>query len=80
MAHTVKIFTTPTCGYCRQAKDFFKDHNVSFSEVDVIKDQVALKEMADRSGQMGVPVIFVDDEIVIGFDRNRLASLLGITL
>lgn len=80
MSHTVKIFTTPTCGYCRQAKDFFKDHNISFSEVDVIKDQAALKEMADKSGQMGVPVILVDEEIVVGFDRDRLAGLLGITL
>jgi glutaredoxin-like YruB-family protein len=80
MAHTVKMFTTPTCGYCRQAKDFFKDHDISFSEVDVIQDKVALKEMTDRSGQMGVPVIFVDEEIVIGFDRERLVQLLGITL
>jgi glutaredoxin-like YruB-family protein len=80
MAHTVKMFTTPTCGYCRQAKDFFNDNNVSFSEVDVTKDQVALRDMADRSGQMGVPVIDVDGEIVIGFDRERLAQLLEIKL
>lgn len=80
MTHTVKMFTTPTCGFCRQAKDFFKDHNISFSEVNVIEDRAALKEMADRSGQMGVPVILVDDEIVIGFDRERLSGLLGITL
>ena len=80
MAHTVKMFTTPTCGYCRQAKDFFNDNNVSFSEVDVTKDQVALRDIADRSGQMGVPVIDVDGEIVIGFDRERLAQLLEIKL
>lgn len=80
MAHTVKMFTTPTCGYCRQAKDFFNDNNVSFSEVDVTKDQVALRDMADRSGQMGVPVIDVDGEIVVGFDRERLAELLEIKL
>lgn len=80
MTHTVKMFTTPTCGFCRQAKDFFKDHNISFSEVNVIEDRAALKEMADRSGQMGVPVILVDDEVVVGFDRERLSGLLGITL
>lgn len=80
MAHTVKMFTTPTCGYCRQAKDFFKDHDISFSEVDVIKDREALKEMSDRSRQMGVPVILVDQEVVVGFDRERLALLLDITL
>lgn len=74
------MFTTPTCGYCRQAKDFFNDNNVSFSEVDVTKDQVALRDMADRSGQMGVPVIDVDGEIVVGFDRERLAELLEIKL
>lgn len=78
MNHTVKIFTTPTCSYCKMAKEFFKEHGVTYQEVDVTKDQVALKDMADRSGQMGVPVILIDDDVVVGFDQERLSSLLGV--
>lgn len=60
------------------AKEFFNEHGVTYQEVDVTKDQVALKDMANRSGQMGVPVILVDEEIVVGFDQERLSSLLGV--
>lgn len=78
MNHTVKIFTTPTCSYCKMAKEFFKEHGITYQEVDVTKDQVALKDMANRSGQMGVPVIDIDGQIVVGFDQERLTELLGV--
>jgi glutaredoxin len=60
------------------AKEFFKEHGITYQEVDVTKDQVALKDMANRSGQMGVPVIDIDGQIVVGFDQERLTELLGV--
>ncbi len=75
----VTIYTTPTCGYCRATKDFFKENKVEYSEIDVSQDQDKAREMVEKSGQMGVPVIDVDGEIVVGFDQNKLSEKLGIT-
>lgn len=75
---SVKIYTTPTCPYCAMAKDFFKEHNVSYEEVNVAQDQKGLEEMVQKSGQMGVPVIDIDGKIVVGFDQGRLSELLGV--
>ncbi|OHA62378.1 MAG: NrdH-redoxin [Candidatus Wildermuthbacteria bacterium RIFCSPHIGHO2_12_FULL_45_9] len=74
----VTIFTTPTCVYCRAAKDFFQDHNIAYEEKDVVGDEQAREYMMRRSEQMGVPVIEVGEDIVIGFDKRRLSQLLGI--
>ena len=74
----VSIYTTPTCGYCRIAKDFFKEHNIAYTEYDVAADQEKRKEMIEKSGQMGVPVIFIGDDMVIGFNEEKIKSLLGI--
>ena len=74
----VTIYTTPTCGYCQMAKEFFADNNVEYEEYNVAEDIEKRNEMIERSGQMGVPVIFVDDEMVIGFDKDRLTQLLGL--
>ncbi|MHB1118316.1 MAG: glutaredoxin family protein [Minisyncoccota bacterium] len=74
----VTIYTTPTCGYCKMAKDFFTENGVAYVEHNVATDLEKRKEMIERSGQMGVPVIYVGDDMVIGFDKSRLASLLGI--
>jgi glutaredoxin 3 len=73
----VKIYTTPTCGYCHQAKRFLADRGVRFAEYDVSRDQAAANEMVSLSGQMGVPVIVVNGEIIVGFDRARLEQLLA---
>jgi glutaredoxin 3 len=73
----VKIYTTPTCGYCHQAKAFFTQIGVPFKEVDVSSDQTAAQEMVDLTGQMGVPVIVMGNEIVIGFDRARIQQILS---
>ncbi len=75
----VKVYTTPTCGYCHQAKSFLSERGVKFIEYDVSRDRAAADKMVKLTGQMGVPVIVVDGEVVIGFDRPRLESLLAKT-
>lgn len=75
----VTIYSTPTCSYCKAAKDFFKKHNVAYTEHDVASDVERRQEMIEKSGQMGVPVITIDDQMVIGFDQVKLAELLGIS-
>lgn len=74
----VSIYTTPTCGYCKMAKEFFAENNIEFNEYDVAADAEKRTEMIEKSGQMGVPVITVDEELIVGFDKEKLASLLGL--
>jgi len=74
----VTIYSTPTCTYCNAAKEFFTANNVPFENFDVSSDLEKRQEMITKSGQMGVPVIFIDDELVVGFDKDQLSSLLGI--
>lgn len=74
----VKIYTTPTCIYCKMAKQWFKENNISYEEKDVSSDAQSRKEMIDKSQQMGVPVIEVGGELIIGFDKERLGELLNI--
>ena len=74
----VKIYTTSSCGYCKIVKDFLKEHNIRYTEFDIGMDAVKRNEIVERTGQMGVPVIDVNGEIVIGFDKERLSKLLGI--
>lgn len=75
---TVKIYTTPSCHFCHLAKEYFKEHNVAYEEMDVASNDQARDDMIKKSGQMGVPVIEIDEEIVIGFNQSKLASLLGL--
>lgn len=72
----VTIYTTPTCGYCQMAKQFFKEKGVEYEEFDVMSDLEKRREMVDKTGQMGVPVITVDNQVVVGFDRAELERLL----
>lgn len=74
----VSIYTTETCGYCKLAKEFFVKNNVAYSEYDVGRDLAKRQDMIEKSGQMGVPVIMVGNDMVIGFNKPRLAELLGI--
>ncbi len=74
----VTIYTTPSCVFCRMAKAFFRSHNVEYEEKDVTSDLKARQEMVDKSGQLGVPVIDVQGEVVIGFDQQTLSKLLKI--
>ena len=74
----VSIYTTPTCTYCRAAKEFFKENNIPYTEFNVATDAEKREEMIEKSGQMGVPVIIIDDEVIVGFDEPRIASTLVI--
>ena len=74
----LKIYTTPTCVYCQMAKEFFKENNVAYTEYDVAGDAEKRKEMIEKSGQMGVPVIFIGEEMIIGYDKPKLTKLLGL--
>lgn len=72
----VVVYTSDTCIYCHQAKDYLKSKGINFEEKNVSTDMKARKELMSR-GFMGVPVIMVDDEVIQGFDRGRLEELLG---
>ena len=74
----VSIYTTPTCGYCRMAKDFFKEHNIAYTEYNVAEDAEKRKEMIEKSGQMGVPVMFIGDNMIIGFNEEKIKAALGL--
>ena len=74
----VKIYTTPTCQFCKVAKAFFKENDVEFEEVDVAADQAAAEAMVKKTGQMSVPQIEIGDEVVIGFDEKKLRELLSL--
>lgn len=74
----VTIYSTPTCVYCKMAKEFFKKNDIAYEEHDVAADAVARKEMFDKSHQMGVPVIDVGGEIIIGFNKGILEKALGV--
>ena len=79
MDKKVTIYSTPTCHFCHMTKDFLKEKSIPFTDYNVAQDLEKRQEMVQKSGQMGVPVIFVGDEMIIGFDKERLASTLGIT-
>lgn len=74
----VTIYTTPTCGYCHMAKQYLAENQVQFEEKNVAMDHAAAQEMVQKSNQMGVPVIDVGGQIIIGFDQPRLAQLLAL--
>ena len=74
----VIIYSTPTCIYCRLAKEWLKQNNISFVDYDLSVDAEKRDEIIKKTGQMGVPVIKVDEEIIIGFDKKKLSELLGI--
>ena len=73
----VKIYSTPTCPWCKKTKEWMKENNVEFTDVDVASDQAAQKEMIDKSGQMGVPVVDIDGTIIVGYDVDKFKSALG---
>ena len=74
----VKIYSTPGCPWCQKAKEFMKANNVKFTDVDVASDHTAAKEMIEKSGQKGVPVIDIDGDVTVGFDETELKEKLGL--
>jgi len=73
---SVTIYTTPSCSYCRVAKDYFRQHGVPFTEFNVAADPRRADEMLRRSGQMGVPVIDVNGRIIVGFNQSEIERAL----
>ena len=74
----ITIYSTPTCVYCNTLKEYLKSKNIQFQDIDVSKDEKELEKMVSISGQMGVPVIDIDVDVVIGFDRQEIDKLLKI--
>ena len=70
----VVIYSTPTCHFCQLAKEYMKSHNINYTEHNVASDLEKRKEMIDKSGQMGVPVIDIDGKIMIGFEEAEFAE------
>jgi len=77
MPKQVEVYSTPTCPYCHQAKDFLKEKGVEFTDYNVATDIDARNSMVQKSGQLGVPVIVVEGDVVVGFNRGRLEELLA---
>lgn len=76
--NNVTIYSTPTCAYCKMAKEFFKENKVAFNEINVAEDSQAAQEMIRKSGQSGVPVIEVNGNMIVGFDKPALKKALNI--
>jgi len=74
----VIIYSTPTCHFCHMAKDFFNENKIAYTEYNVASDLEKRKEMVEKSGQMGVPVIIIDDQLTVGFNQPKIAGLLGL--
>jgi len=73
----VVIYSTPTCPYCKRAKDYLSRKGISYTDIDVAQDKEKAKEMTQKSGQMSVPVIIIDNEIIVGFNQVLLDKLLA---
>jgi glutaredoxin-like YruB-family protein len=79
MAKNITIYSTPTCHFCHMAKDFFTENNIAFTDYDVQNDLQKRQEMVGKSGGMAVPVFDIDGEIIVGYDKERIASLVGVS-
>lgn len=74
----VKIYTTPTCPYCKMTEEFLKENNIKFEDIDVSSNPDAVQEMMEKTGQLGVPAIEIDENIITGFNKDKLKELLNI--
>jgi glutaredoxin 3 len=78
MAREVKIYSTPTCPYCKMAKKFLDDNGIKYQELNVATDKAALKEMKNKCGSLTVPTICFDGEVLVGFNEAELRKKLGL--
>ena len=76
MTQQVTIYTTPTCSWCQVVKDYLSKRGITYEEVDVAADVNRARELVEKTGQYGVPVLDIDGEMVVGFDRPRIDALL----
>jgi len=74
----IKVYSTPTCPYCVTLKKYLKEKGVEFADIDVSVNEKELQEMIDKSGQMGVPVVDINGQIIVGFNRDKIAETLRI--
>ena len=77
MVKEVKVYSTPTCPWCKKVKAFLKENKITFKEVDA-SSEAGAKEIMEKSGQMGVPVVNIDGKIIVGFDEGKLKGALGV--
>lgn len=75
----VTVYSTPTCPYCKLVKKFLTENDVAFTDVDVSEDGKKAEEMIKKTGQMGVPVIEIGDELIVGYDEKKLKKALGLS-
>ncbi len=73
---TIKIYTTPTCPWCKKTKEFLKQKKIAYTELDVTSNEKARDEMVKKSKQMGVPVLDIDGKIIVGFDQAAIEKAL----
>ena len=78
MVNKIQVYSTPSCPYCIRAKQFLAENNIPFEDYDVALDQQKAEEMVAKSSQMGVPVLDIDGQIIVGFDKERIKQLLKI--
>ena len=78
MSKSVTVYSTPTCPFCIRAKQFLKDNNIQFEDIDVSENQEKAQAMVKKSGQMGVPVLEIDGKIIVGFDKDKIKEALDI--
>ncbi len=78
MAKSIKVYSTPTCPWCIRAKQFLQENNIDFTNIDVSSNQQAVDELMQKTGQMGVPVLDIDGEIIVGFNKEKIKQSLGL--
>ena len=76
--HKIVVYSTPTCHWCKKVKEYFDENNLKYEEVNVAEDREKAKEMVEKSGQMGVPVVEIDHEVIIGFNKEKFDALLDL--
>ena len=74
----VTVFSTPTCPWCKVTKEYLDSHKVTYQDIDVSKDQESARKMVMKSGQMGVPQIWIEDNVIVGFNKNAIDNALGL--
>lgn len=78
MQKVVKVYSTPACPYCFTLKEFLKENNIQFEDIDVSKDKKAQEEIVKKTGKLEAPVVEIGDEVIVGFDRAKIVKLLNI--
>jgi glutaredoxin-like YruB-family protein len=76
MMVNVKVYSTTTCPWCTKVKEFLKENNIKFKDINISEDEKARNEIIEKSGQMGVPIIEIGNKIIVGFDESKIRKAL----